>query len=215
MSWFPFQVPKAAKEDCMRALRHCSILHGREKQEASRDAMLSASSSESRRKLSADSIYRFNPDCDLAEALDATGKPVCLLPKQELINQNLPCHGVAILAFAREDILLLSISPESIFNVTCHDLVTAGFSASSFAQWLFEKETGLAGTLKFAFFLPSAKILYSIYMARLSCAMLHAREDNSFIVSYLPEIPALKKLGLADPLLDAVYSRFMNLRGAS
>lgn len=189
----------------MSASRHWARLQGSEKQARSSENMLPASSARSLRKKASDasSIYASPHGHALGEALDVKGRPLCIMPKNEILKQGLRCRKAAILATAPDKALLLAANPGPIFDVTCQDLVSAGWAIDGYAAWLLEKSLGIAASINFITVLLDGSVSISIFSANLSSAYLAAREDREFLLSHVAEIGDLGARGLTTPLLHS------------
>lgn len=190
----------------MSAARHWPRLQGNEKQALSSAHMHSASSAASLRKRVAFSIYPESLDHDLGEALDPLGKPICILPKTEILKQGLHCRSVAVLALSPENSLLLDTRPGPIFDVTCQGMVSAGMAIDEYAAWTLENILGMGGRLKPVSTVAAGSMLITIFIGLFSSPFLAARADGEFLLSHVTEINELTSRQLITPLLNDVLN---------
>lgn len=137
---------------------------------------------------------------NLYAALDANNRPLCLLPIEEILRQNLRHRAVAILLADKRKKALLSAGNGEECGFTFGEALPAGMGAMEFAEKRAYEKWGIERLVPLAVIQPKAEGRYalaSIFLAPASNGMadMLALDREKYLLADSAEISALMNFG--------------------
>lgn len=145
-------------------------------------------------------MSKIHPEKTLYAALDMSGRPLCLLPIEEISRQKLRHRAVAVLLADKRKKALLAAEAGGECGFTFEEALPAGLGAMEFAEkraheiWRIERLAPLAIIQPRA---ESGWTLASIFLAPVSIgfADMLARDREKYLLADSAEISALLNFG--------------------
>lgn len=141
-----------------------------------------------------------HPEKKLYAALDISGRPLCLLPLEEILRQNLRHRAVAVLLADKRKKALLAAGEGGECGFTFAEALPAGMGAMEYAEKKAHEKWRLERIVPLAVIQPRAEsghALASIFLAPSSNSMadMLALNREKYLLADSAEISALLNFG--------------------